>query len=76
MVAMAGYPVVGVELQQQALETGKGRIHDSLSKLLAREAKKGKITQAQAEEQRSEVLSRISFSADFEAIRQVSPRCS
>ena len=43
--AMAGYEVIGVESNDDALDLGVTRIHNSLSKVIAKDVKKGKITQ-------------------------------
>jgi len=67
--AMAGYDVVGIESNDVALTAGVTRIHESLSKLTAKDVKKGTITERQAEEKVSEILSRITFSTSTHEAR-------
>lgn len=67
--AMAGYEVVGIESNEGALTTGVKRISDSLDKVIAKEVKKGKITQEEAEAKQADVLSRMIFSTNLEDAR-------
>ena len=43
--AMAGYEVVGIESNDAALTAGITRIQDSLGKVIAKDVKKGKMTE-------------------------------
>ena len=63
--AAAGYTVVGVEMQQDALDRGMGMIETSLGKVSGRAVKKGKLSQEEADAQTAEVQGRLSGSTDL-----------
>lgn len=65
VAAQAGYQVVAVEAKQEALLIGKNRIDDSMKKVSAREVKKGKISQSDADKMVAEVLTRITCTTDL-----------
>mmetsp|Transcript_17800 Transcript_17800/g.29750 ORF Transcript_17800/g.29750 Transcript_17800/m.29750 type:complete len:326 (+) Transcript_17800:42-1019(+) len=64
--AMAGYEVVGIESNDDALTAGVTRIHDSLGKVLGKDVKKGKMTEAEANSKKSEVLDRMVFTTSID----------
>jgi 3-hydroxyacyl-CoA dehydrogenase len=57
--AQSGYEVVAVENNASALEIGNKRIKDSLSKVVARNMKKGSMSADEGEAYTAEVLGRI-----------------
>ncbi|WP_084392602.1 3-hydroxyacyl-CoA dehydrogenase [Nocardiopsis listeri] len=61
--ARAGFDIVGVEIDQAALDRGRGHVDKSLS----RAVEKGKLT----EEERSEIDARFTFSASREDLADV-----
>ena len=71
MTAAAGYDVVGVETQQDALDIGMKRIEGSLSKVAARKIKKGTLDEAGAAEEVQTVLDRIKVTTDMKDIADV-----
>lgn len=66
---MAGYPVVAVERETAALQAGQKRIEGSLDKMLQRNVKKGKMSEDGAAAERQNVLSRLTFSTDMDAMQ-------
>ena len=68
MAASSGYNVIGVESSEVALETGRNRIEASLSKLLGSAVKKGKMTQAAADQSKASTLGHLDFSVDKKAL--------
>lgn len=66
---MAGYPVVAVEREQAALTAGQKRIEGSLDKLLQRNVKKGTMTADAAAAEKNNVLSRVTYSTDLNAVQ-------
>ena len=66
--ASAGYGVVAVETSEAAIEVGRGRIETSLSKLLGKSVKKGKLTEEEAAAQQAAALANISYSTDVAAL--------
>jgi 3-hydroxyacyl-CoA dehydrogenase len=64
--AMAGYEVVGIESNDAALTAGVSRIHESLGKVLGKDVKKGKMTEAEANTKKSEVLDRMVFTTSID----------
>eukprot|EP01039_Chlorochromonas_danica_P010162 gene10162-11246_t len=60
VAAQAGFQVVAVESKQEALDTGIKRIHNSLSKVIAKDVKNGKIaSEEEGKKKFNEVISRI-----------------
>ena len=45
VAAQAGYNVIGLESNNDALDRGDKRIEDSLKKMIAKDVKKGKLTE-------------------------------
>ena len=68
LAASNGYQVVGVENNEGALAAGKGRIEDSLGKLLGRSVKKGDMTEAEAAAKQAGIMNNLSFSVDKAAL--------
>ena len=70
IVATAGYEVVAIESNPKVLVSGRQRIADSLSKIVARELKSGKISSVEEGEAKiADILSRIVFESDINAAR-------
>eukprot|EP00606_Chrysophyceae_sp_TOSAG23-5_P001369 GSChrysophyteH2.ASY1.ANO1.587.1 assembled CDS len=65
VTAAAGYQVLGIESQQSALDAGVKRIDDSLSKVVARNVKKGVYDEAAGAAEKAEIMGRISTSLDI-----------
>lgn len=63
-----GYDVVAVETSQEAIDAGRARIDKSLSKMLSRKVKNGALTAADADVQKQQILSRISYASDIDAL--------
>ena len=59
MVAQAGYQVVAIENNQQALDVGMKRIEGSLGKVIAKEVSKGKYSESEGKESYKSVISKI-----------------
>ena len=63
VTAQAGYQVLGIESQQQALDVGTKRIEGSLGKMIAKDVQKGKIaSETEGKKMYDQVFSRLSFS--------------
>ncbi|KAG5178011.1 hydroxyacyl-coenzyme A dehydrogenase [Tribonema minus] len=58
------YEVVGLEATEDAIGAGKGRIEASIKRQLSRSVARGKLTEADAESQGADYLSRISYTTD------------
>ncbi|CAM9781073.1 unnamed protein product [Sphacelaria rigidula] len=68
MVSSPTQAVVAVETNQAAADAGRKRIDQSLSKMLSRRVKNGSITAADADVQKQEIESRISYVSDMDAL--------
>jgi len=66
ITAQAGYEVLAIESQDSALSTGMKRIESSLEKTLAREMKKGLLTEGQVKDKHAEIMSRIQTTTKLE----------
>lgn len=64
--AAAGFDVLAIETQQDALDTGMKRIEDSLNKVVARGIKTGKINEADKQKEFDRVYSRIRTTTKLE----------
>lgn len=71
MTAAAGYDVVGVEMQQEALDVGVKRIEGSLQKVASRKVKKGTLDEAGAAKEVQTILDRIKVTTDMKDIADV-----
>jgi len=69
VAAMAGYNVVGIEMQQGALDTGMKRIESSLGKMVARNVSKGIYDQAKGDKEYKDIMARITASTDINAVK-------
>lgn len=65
VAAQAGFKVTAVETKKEALDVGMGRIQGSLSKVIAKDVKNGKLTEEQGQAKYSEVISRIQPTIDI-----------
>jgi 3-hydroxyacyl-CoA dehydrogenase len=68
MAANVGYKVVGVESNNAALDAAKERIDKSLSMLLAKDVKKGKLTEEEAKAKQASTLGNLTYSIDQSAL--------
>lgn len=68
MVASPAHAVVAVETNQAALDAGRNRIDESLSKMLSRKVKNGSLSAKDADMQKQQTLSRISYVSDMDAV--------
>jgi len=68
MAAEKGYKVVGVESNDAAMATGKGRIEKSVGMLLGKAVKKGTMTKDAADASQAATLANLSFSTDQGAL--------
>ena len=57
-----------MENNQGALDLGQQRIEGSLDKIYSKLAAKGKITEDEAAAQKSDALSKVTYSTDMEAL--------
>ncbi|KAJ0409492.1 hypothetical protein P43SY_002382 [Pythium insidiosum] len=64
--AQAGFQVVALDMNQKGLDAGMKRIESSLSKIQARNVKKGSITEEQAQQAVQETLGRITPTTNTE----------
>ena len=68
VAAMAGYEVVGIEMQQTALDTGIKRIESSLGKVVKRNVTKGVYDEAAGAKEMADVMGRITASTDVKSL--------
>lgn len=68
MVSSPTHAVIAMETNQAAADAGRKRIGESLSKMLSRRVKNGSITAADADVQKQEIESRISYVSDMDAL--------
>jgi len=69
MAATAGYQVVAVENSQPALDAGRARIEQSVSKLLSKQVAKGKLDESAAQQQQTDIAGRLTYSTDLKELR-------
>ncbi|CAE7719106.1 hbd, partial [Symbiodinium microadriaticum] len=65
VAAQAGYNVVALESNSEALDKGDKRIEESLKKMIAKDVKKGKVTDDEGKTNFAEVMSRIVLTTDI-----------
>ena len=65
ITAQAGYQVLAIENNQEALNTGMKRIEGSLTKMISKDVQKGKITEADGKKVQSDTMSRFSTSTNL-----------
>lgn len=73
MAAMTSFPeatVVALEIDQGTLDAGRRRIDQSISKMISKEVKGGSLTAPDADRKKEEILSRISYVTDKDALSQ------
>lgn len=68
MASSPTYTVVAVEANQDAIDAGRKRIDQSLSKMLSRKVKNGVLTTAEADDSKDEIVSRISYAVEMDAL--------
>lgn len=69
VAAMAGYNVIGIEMQQSALDTGMKRIEGSLGKMVKRNVSKGVYNQTQGDKEYKDIMGRITASTDINSVK-------
>ncbi len=69
VAAMAGYQVIGIEMQQAALDTGIKRIETSLGKVVKSKVAKGLLDEAAGAKEIKDVMGRIKASTDLSALK-------
>lgn len=62
------YSVVAFDGSQNAIDSGRKRIDQSVSKMLDRKIKKGALSKEDAAAQKDGIMSRISFASDISAL--------
>lgn len=62
------YSVVAIDGSQNAIDSGRKRIDQSLSKMLDRKIKKGTLSKEDAAAQKDGIMSRISYASDISAL--------
>lgn len=67
--AQAGYSVIGLEVQQSAIDTGLKRISGSLEKVIARNVKKGIYDEAAGKTEFDKVMSHIETTTDMNDLK-------
>lgn len=65
VAAQAGYDVVALESNHDALDRGDKRIEDSLKKMIAKDVKKGKMTEEEGKTTFADVMSKIVLTTDI-----------
>jgi 3-hydroxyacyl-CoA dehydrogenase len=65
VAAASGFKVTAVETKKEALDIGIGRIEGSLSKVIARDVKNGKLTEEQGKVKYDQITSRIHPTTDL-----------
>ncbi|CAN0360931.1 unnamed protein product [Laminaria digitata] len=68
MAASPTYSVIAVESNQDAIDIGRKRIDDSLSKMISRKVKNGTVTASDADKHKDEISSRISYASERGAL--------
>lgn len=68
MASSPTYSVIAVESSQDAINIGRKRIDDSLSKMISRKVKNGKLAASDADKQKDEISSRISYASERGAL--------
>jgi 3-hydroxyacyl-CoA dehydrogenase len=63
--AQAGYEIVGIESNSNALTVGSQRIESSLKKMIAKDLKNKKITEEEGNQTFGETMERIRFTTDI-----------
>lgn len=68
MATSPEYTVVAVESNEDAIDAGRKRIEQSLSKIVSRKVKNGSLTAADADILKRNVTSRISYASEIDAL--------
>lgn len=68
MASPSSYTVVAVEADQGAIDAGMKRIDQSVSKMLSKKVKIGAMAASDADTQKDEIISRISYSSEMDAL--------
>lgn len=68
MASSPSFSVVALDQNEDAVDAGRKRIDESLSKLIARKVKKGTLLKEDAGAEQDEILSRISYASDMKAL--------
>ena len=68
MASSPTYSVIAVESSQDAIDIGRKRIDDSMSKMISRKVRNGKLTASDADKHKCESSSRISYASERGAL--------
>lgn len=68
MASSPTYSVIAVESNQDAINVGRKRIDDSLSKMVSRKVKNGILTSSEADNHKDQIASRISYASERDAL--------
>lgn len=68
MVSSPAHAVVAVETNQAAVDAGRNRIDESLSKMLSRRVKNGSLSTTDADMHKRQIVSRISYVSDMDSL--------
>ena len=68
MASSPAYSVIAVESSQDAIDIGRKRIDDSLSKIMSKKVRNGKLTASDADKQKDEISSRVSYASERDAL--------
>lgn len=70
MATSPEYTVVAVESNQDAINAGRKRIEQSLSKMSSRKIQNGSLTAADADTFKENIYSRISYASEIDALSE------
>jgi 3-hydroxyacyl-CoA dehydrogenase len=65
IAATAGYEVLAIESNEEALKVGMKRVDDSLGKIIAKDVKKGNLTEAEGKAKYEQIMGKFTTSTSI-----------